>query len=53
MHKARSLANVYYWNKYYALNGIDKKMPMNLPKEEALKFIDEAEYAMLQELLKR
>ena len=52
MHKARSLANVYYWNKYYALNGIDKKMPMNLPKDEALKFIDEAEYEMLQNLVK-
>lgn len=53
MHKARSLANVYYWNKYYVLNGIDKKMPMNLPKEEALKFIDEAEYEMLQKLVER
>ena len=24
MHKARSLANVYYWNKYYKKNNIDK-----------------------------
>ena len=23
MHKARSLANVYYWNKYYKKNNID------------------------------
>lgn len=50
MHKARSLANVYYWNKYYAMNGIDKKMPLNLPKEEALRFVDEEEYEMLKAL---
>lgn len=51
MHKARSLANVYYWNKRYALNNIDKKMQMHLPKEEALKIIDENEYNMLQGLV--
>lgn len=48
MHKARHLANVYYWNKYYAINGIDKKMKIAIPKEEALKFINEAEYEALQ-----
>lgn len=52
MHKARSLANVYYWNKWYKQNGEDKKMKMWLPKEEALKIIDEAEYNMLLELSK-
>lgn len=50
MHKARSLANVYYWNKWYRQNGIDKKFKMHLPREEALKIIDEQEYNMLLEL---
>ena len=50
MHKARSLANVYYWNKYYHKNNIDKHFEMHLPKEEALKFISEDEYNMLLEL---
>ena len=50
MHKARSLANVYYWNKYYCQNNIDKHFEMHLPKEEALKFISEDEYNMLLEL---
>ena len=50
VHKARSLANVYYWNKWYKQNNIDKKFKMWLPKEEALKIIDEQEYNMLLEL---
>lgn len=50
MHKARSLANVYYWNKYYHKNNMDKHFEMHLPKEEALKFISEDEYNMLLEL---
>lgn len=52
MHKARSLANVYYWNKWYKQNGIDKVFKMYLPKEEALKIINEQEYDMLAELSK-
>lgn len=47
MHKARSLANVYYWNKWYRLNNIDKRFKMWLPKEEALKIIDADEYDKL------
>ena len=50
MHKARSLANVYYWNKWYKQNGEDKKMKMWLPEEEALKIISKEEYEMLKEL---
>ena len=50
MHKARSLANVYYWNKWYQQQGEDKKMKMWLPKEEALKIVSEEEYQMLKEL---
>lgn len=51
MHKARSLANVYFWNMYYYLNRIDKVFYMNLSKEEALKFISEDEYNMLNNLI--
>lgn len=50
MHKARSLANVYYWNKYYQKQGLNKKFKMHLPKEEALKIIDIEEYNFLKEL---
>lgn len=52
MHKARALANVYYWNKWYRLNEISKRFKMYLPKEEALKIIDEQEYDMLAKLSK-
>ena len=52
MHKARSLANVYYWNKWYKINEEDKKMKMHLPKEDALQIISEEEYMMLLELAK-
>ena len=50
MHKARSLANVYYWNMYYQKNNIDKKFTMHCPKEWALKIISESEYNMLLDL---
>lgn len=50
MHKAKSLANVYYWNKYYKQHKINKVFKMYLPKEEALKFISLDEYQMLYEL---
>ena len=52
MHKARSLANSYYYNKGYLLSGLEKRIPVNLPKEEALKIIDINEWNMLQELEK-
>lgn len=50
MHKARALANVYYWNKWYRQNGIDKKFKMYLPREEAEKIISPKEYDMLLQL---
>lgn len=50
MHKARSLANVYLWNKHYKKIGIDKKFKMYCPKEWALKIISEDEYNKLLEL---
>ena len=50
MHKATSLANVYYWNTLYKYLNIDKQFKMYLLKEEALKIIDEEEYNYLLEL---
>lgn len=52
MHRATSLANVYYWNKVYKKNNEDKKFIMHLEKEIALRIIDEKEYDMLIALSK-
>ena len=50
MHQATSLANVYYWNKLYQYLNIDKKFKMHIPKEWALRIIDEQEYNYLLKL---
>lgn len=50
MHRARSLANVYYWNKYYQKHNLNKKFKMNLPEDLALQIVDKDEYQMLKEL---
>jgi hypothetical protein len=34
MHKARILANVYYWNKLYQTLNIDKIYYNNVPQED-------------------
>lgn len=52
MHRAASLANVYYWNKVYKKNNEDDIFEMHLPKDIALNIIDEDEYNMLLELTK-
>lgn len=50
MHKARSLANVYFWNKVYEKESKDKKFPMHCPKEWAIPIIGEKEYSYLLKL---
>ncbi len=50
MHKARSLANVYFWNKKYIKENIHKYFHRYLPDEESLKFIDKDELDMLDDL---
>jgi uncharacterized protein len=50
MHKAASLANVYFINKVYRKLGVKQRFKMYLPKEEALKIINEDEYNYLLEL---
>lgn len=48
MHKARSLANVYFWNTYYKKHGMDKMFEMHCPKEWAVLIIGSEEYEMLK-----
>ena len=52
MHRARSLANVYYWNKVYKKHNEDTRYELYLDKEHALQLITEDEYNMLLELSK-
>lgn len=52
MHKARSLANVYFWNKSYKKHNEKKRFKMNCPKEWALDIISEEEYNFLDSLTK-
>jgi hypothetical protein len=52
MHKARALANVYFWNKYYRALGQTKRMPCHVPRDWALEIIPEEEYEMLLRLTK-
>lgn len=51
-HKARALANVYYWNMYYRVNKLPYRFANHIPDEWALEIIDEEELAMLKELAK-
>ena len=50
MHKARVLANSYYWNKYYRQINSNKRFKLYIPDEWALEIIDEQELRMLKEL---
>ena len=50
MHKARALANVYFWNKWYRKNNSAKRFKNNVPDEWALEVIDKEELEMLKKL---
>lgn len=50
MHKARALANAYYWNNVYRKYGQNKRHKLWIPKEWALDIIDENEWNMLKKL---
>lgn len=50
MHKARSLANIYYWNNYYRLVGLSTRMTRYLSDEDSFKIITNTELAMLDNL---
>ena len=53
MHKAASLANVYFINKLYKKLNMNDIFKMYLPEEEALKIIDKDEYNYLLKLQER
>ena len=48
MHKARALANAYFFNSAYIFYNIPRQFKLNLPIEEAIKIIDEKEYEKLK-----
>ena len=50
MHKARALGNVYFWNKFYRINGSNKRVKLPLDDESCLKIIDKKELSLLREL---
>ena len=52
MHKARSLALVYFYNKYYKKNNIANVKDLWVPKQWAIPIIGEEEYNYLVELTK-
>ena len=52
MHKARALANSYYWNKFYRKYDMNKRKELTIPKEWALEIISEEEFNMLLDLAK-
>lgn len=52
MHKTRALANVYYWNKVYKKQGLNKVFKIWCPDDWALEIIDQYELDMLKELSK-
>lgn len=51
-HKARCLANVYYWNKYHELYSEYDGMDLWVPKQWAIPIIGEDEYNKLVKLVK-
>lgn len=53
MHKARALANVYFWNKWYQKTGQNKIFENNVPEQWALEIIDKNELDYLNSLIKK
>lgn len=50
MHKARALANCYFWNLYYLKHNENKRFKLWLPDEECLKIITQEELDLLKAL---
>lgn len=48
MHKARALANAYYWNKFHRITEPTKRFKIYIPEEWALEIIDEDEWKFLK-----
>lgn len=52
MHKARCLANSYFWNKWYRKTNSKERVKIYCPEEWALEIIPENEFQMLLDLSK-
>ena len=50
MHRASSIANVYYWNMKYIIEGSERRLPFFLEQKYALQIISPEEYNALLEL---
>lgn len=50
MHKAESLANAYYWNKFYLQEEISEVFVVHIPDEWALEIVSADELTMIKEL---
>lgn len=50
MHQARALGNYYYWNKGYRAENSNNRKKIHIPKDWALKIIDEQEWKILKEM---
>ena len=50
MHKARALANAYFWNKCYIKHNDTDRFILNLSEEEALKIIPKKEYEEIKKM---
>jgi hypothetical protein len=53
MHRARSLANVYYWNNRYINEGKEKVFPLYLSRDIATLLISDEKYDDLIRLTMR
>lgn len=53
MHKAESLANVYYWNMYYIKNNKKENFPLYCNVQDAIKIVGIYEYKHLVSLSTR
>lgn len=47
MHRARCLANAYYWNRKWNIEGSKRRMPILLKKEHAIRIVGEHELDIL------
>ena len=52
MHKARSLANAYFWNSWYHKTGSKERFKIHCPEDWALTIISKEEFKKLQDLSK-
>ena len=50
MHKARALANAYFWNKKFRKEGSHKRMKLWIPEDWALEIINKEEWNLLKKM---